>query len=150
MEAVVLCGMQGSGKTTFYVERFLATHVRIGMDLLRTRHREAAFLRTCIETRQRFVADGTNPTAEDRRRYVAPALAAGFRAVAYWLDVPSPVALARNAKREGRERIPVPALLGTRKRLVVPSRKEGFAEVFHVTPTPEGGFEVVPLDAGET
>ena len=45
MEAIVLCGVQGSGKTTLYRDRFLATHVRVSMDLLRTRHREAAFLR---------------------------------------------------------------------------------------------------------
>ncbi len=38
MEAVVFCGIQGSGKTSFYRERLLATHVRISLDLLRTRH----------------------------------------------------------------------------------------------------------------
>jgi len=37
MEVVVLCGVQGSGKTTLYRERFLDTHVRVSMDLLRTR-----------------------------------------------------------------------------------------------------------------
>ena len=36
MEAVVLCGLQGSGKTTLYRDRFLETHVRLSMDLLRT------------------------------------------------------------------------------------------------------------------
>ena len=41
MEAVVLCGVQGSGKTTLFRDRFLATHVRVSMDLLRTRAREA-------------------------------------------------------------------------------------------------------------
>jgi shikimate kinase len=34
VEAVVLCGIQGSGKTTLYVARFLETHVRISRDLL--------------------------------------------------------------------------------------------------------------------
>ena len=37
MEAVILCGVQGSGKTTLYRDRFLETHARISMDLLRTR-----------------------------------------------------------------------------------------------------------------
>ena len=37
----MLCGVQGSGKTTLYRDRFLATHVRVSMDLLRTRAREA-------------------------------------------------------------------------------------------------------------
>src|SRR5918998_5029044 len=83
MEAVVLCGVQGSGKTTLYRDRFLDTHVRMGRDLLRPRHREAAFVRLCLETRQRFVVDNTNPTPADRRRYVEPARAAGFRVVGY-------------------------------------------------------------------
>jgi predicted kinase len=81
MEAIVLCGIQGSGKTTFYRERFLDTHVRVAMDLLRTRAREQAFLELCLRTQQRFVVDNTNPTAADRRRYVEPARAAGFRVI---------------------------------------------------------------------
>ena len=28
MDAIVLCGVQGYGKTTLYRDRFLATHVR--------------------------------------------------------------------------------------------------------------------------
>jgi predicted kinase len=40
MEAVVFIGIQASGKTTFYQQRFFATHVRISLDLLRTRERE--------------------------------------------------------------------------------------------------------------
>src|SRR5215217_1429018 len=70
MEAVILCGVQGSGKTTLYRDRFLETHVRVSMDLHRTRAREAAFLRTCLETRMPFVVDNTNPTVAERARYV--------------------------------------------------------------------------------
>ena len=57
MEAVILIGIQGSGKSTFYRERFFDTHVRISLDLLRTRHREALLLRACLEGKQRFVVD---------------------------------------------------------------------------------------------
>jgi len=81
MEAVVLCGVLGSGKTTLYRDRFLETHVRISMDLVRTRAREAALLEACLRTGQRFVVDNTNPTAADRRRHVEPARAARFRVV---------------------------------------------------------------------
>ena len=79
MEAVILCGVQGSGKTTLYRDRFLETHVRVSMDLLRTRAREAAFLKMCLETRMLFVVDNTNPTVADRARYVAPAREAASR-----------------------------------------------------------------------
>ena len=86
MEAIVLCGLQGAGKTTLYRDRWLETHVRISMDLLRTRAREAALLELCLATRQPFVVDNTNPTVADRRRYLEPARAAGFRVVGYLVD----------------------------------------------------------------
>jgi hypothetical protein len=44
MEAVVFSGVQGVGKSTFYRERFFATHVRINLDMLRTRNREDVLL----------------------------------------------------------------------------------------------------------
>ena len=43
MEAVIVCGIQGAGKTAFVRERFFETHVRISRDLLRTAHRESRF-----------------------------------------------------------------------------------------------------------
>src|SRR5689334_18150843 len=99
MEAVILCGVQGSGKTTLYRDRFLETHVRISMDLVRTRAREAALVRACLESGQRFVVDNTNPTPAERRRYVEPARAAHFRVVGYLVDIEPVEALARNAER---------------------------------------------------
>jgi predicted kinase len=144
MDAIVLCGVQGSGKTTLYRDRFLATHVRVSMDLLRTRAREAAFLALCLQTRQPFVVDNTNPTPADRRRYVEPARAAGFRAIGYLVEVDPAVALARNAGRSGRERVPDRGVAGTAKRLIRPSPEEGFDELWHATAAPDG-WRIEPL-----
>ena len=138
MEAVVLCGVQGSGKTTLYRDRFLDTHVRVSMDLLRTRHREAAFVELCLTTRQPFVVDNTNPTAADRRRYVEPARAAGFHVVGYLVEVDEAVALAR------RPAIPPAGVVGTARRLVRPTPEEGFDELWHATGAP-GGWRIEPL-----
>jgi predicted kinase len=145
MEAIVLCGVQGSGKTTLYRDRFLATHVRVSMDLLRTRHREAAFLALCLETRQPFVVDNTNPTPADRRRYVALAREAGFHVVGYLVEVEPAEALGRNAERSGRERIPVSGVVGTARRLLRPTLEEGFDELWHATAAPGGGWRIEPL-----
>jgi predicted kinase len=142
MEAVILCGLQASGKTTLYRDRFLETHARIAMDLLRTRAREAAFLRTCLETRMPFVVDNTNPTVTERARYVAPAREAGFKVVGYLVDVPFAVAQARNA---GRERVvPMVGLGDVARRLVTPTPEEGFDEVWHATAGPDG-WRIEPL-----
>jgi predicted kinase len=145
MEAIVLCGVQGSGKTTLYRDRFLTTHVRVAMDLLRTRQREEAFVRLCFETRQPFVVDNTNPTPAERRRYVEPARAAGFRTVAYLVEVAGAEALARNAERAGRARVSVPSVVATARRLVPPAPEEGFDELWHATAAPEGGWRIEPL-----
>jgi predicted kinase len=145
MEAIVLCGVQGSGKTTLYRDRFLDTHVRVSMDLLRTRHREAAFVDLCLQTRQPFVVDNTNPTAADRARYVEPARAAGFKVVGYLVEVDAAEALARNAERAGRSRIPVSGVVGTARRLQRPTLEEGFDELWHATAAPGGGWRVEPL-----
>ena len=143
MEAVILCGVQGSGKTTLYRDRFLETHARVSMDLLRTRAREAAFLRTCLETRMPFVVDNTNPTVADRARYLRPAKQAGFMLVAYLVEVDHAVATGRNAARE--RVVPAAGLRDVAKRLVRPTPEEGFDELFHATAAPDGGWRVEPL-----
>jgi predicted kinase len=144
VQAVIFCGLQGSGKTTLYRDRFLATHVRISMDLLRTRAREAAFLEVCLGTRQPFVVDNTNATARERARYIAPARAAGFRVIGYLVEVDFAVAAARNAARAGRERVPEAALRDALRRFVRPDRDEGFDELWHAGGH-ERGWTVEPL-----
>ena len=140
MEAAIFCGIQASGKTTFYRERFFHTHVRLSLDLLRTRHRERVLMRACLETQQPFVVENTNPTAVERRPYLEAAAAAGFRPVAYFFDARPREAIARNEARPGGERIPVPGILGTQKRLEVPRREEGYAALVRVRIDPERGF----------
>jgi predicted kinase len=137
--------VQGSGKTTLYRDRFLETHVRISMDLLRTRSREAALLELCLRTRQPFVVDNTNPTPAERRRYVEPARAAGFRLAVYLVDAGAAEALGRNAERAGRRRIPAAGVVGTARRLQRPVPEEGFDELWHATAAPGGGWRIEPL-----
>jgi predicted kinase len=146
MEAIVLCGLQGAGKTTLYRDRWLETHVRVSMDLLRTRAREAALLELCLATRQPFVVDNTNPTVADRARYVEPARAAGFRVVGYLVDADATEALAGNARRA--RRVPERGVLGTARRFIRPAPEEGFDELWHAVPA-AGGWRVEPLASTE-
>jgi hypothetical protein len=150
VEAVIFCGIQGSGKTSFYRQRFLESHVRISLDLLRSRRREALFLRACLESRQPFVVDNTNPTAADRRRYVEQAREAGFRVVCYFFEARPRDAIARNRTRSEREAVPVVGLLGTYKRLEPPGPGEGFDALYRVRLSSAGTFEtseIVPAES---
>jgi predicted kinase len=144
MQAIIFAGIQGSGKSTFYRERFFETHVRISMDLLKTRNREQTFLQLCLQTKQPFVIDNTNPRAADRARYILPAKQAGFRVIGYFFDVNLRTALGRNASRVGKAVIPVPGVIGTWKRQEPPSMTEGFDELFRVTVDETGQLVVEP------
>jgi predicted kinase len=146
MEAVIFVGIQGSGKSTFYRERFFDTHVRVSLDLLGTRNREATFLKTCFAAGQRLVVDNTNPRVEDRAAYIAAAKSAGFRVVAYFFETTVKDALRRNAKRAGKAVIPIPGVIGTFKRLVEPGWAEGFDEIYRVTHAAETDAFVVTAE----
>jgi predicted kinase len=145
MEAVIFTGIQGSGKTTFFRERFVDTHVRVSLDLLGSRNREARFVTICLTSEQRFLVDNTNPRAEDRAPYIAAAKAAHFRVVGYFFDTPVKDALRRNAKRAGKAVVPIPGVIGTFKKLQPPAWSEGFDELYRVTHAPEtDAFIVTP------
>jgi predicted kinase len=131
-EAVIFTGIQASGKSTFYQDRFSLTHIRINLDMLRTRNREARFLQTCLDTKQSFVVDNTNPTQADRARYVGLAKAAGFRTLSYFFQSTVAAALQRNMARTGKQCIPAIAIHACHNRLERPSEDEGFDELFEV------------------
>jgi predicted kinase len=142
MEAVIFVGVQGSGKSTFYRERFFDTHVRISLDMLRTRHREKLLLAACLAAQQSFVIDNTNPLPSDRGRYIGPAREAGFRVVAYFFETSLREAIRRNNQRAGKQKIPIPAIAGTLRKLQPPTLEEGFDAIYRVTISPEGAFIV--------
>jgi predicted kinase len=132
MEAVIFCGIQGSGKSTFYKEHFFKTHVRISLDLLKTRHRENMMLHTCFALLQPFVVDNTNSTKKERHQYIAKAKAYKFEVKGYYFHTSVAEALARNAKRAGKKNIPIAAIITTHKKLEVPTYEEGFDKLYEV------------------
>lgn len=130
MEAIVFIGLQGAGKSSFYKDRFFTTHMRISLDLVKTRNRERQFLDSCLATGQRFVIDNTNPTRQERAKYIEAAREARFRVTGYYFRSKVGECLPRNAGRE--EAVPDAAVLATAKKLEIPSMDEGFDELFYV------------------
>jgi len=132
MEAIIFIGIQGSGKSSFYKKHFFHTHIRINLDMLKTRHREQMFVQTCLETNQRFVVDNTNPTVEDRLHYIQPAKAKQFKIVGYYFPPDLEGCKGRNNRRHGKQMIPLVGLLATYKKLIPPTYQEGFDELYSV------------------
>ena len=146
MEAVIFCGIQAAGKTTFYLQRFFTSHVRISLDLLRTRAREKLLLDACFSAKQPFVVDNTNVRRDERAVYIAAARARGFRVIGYYFVTEPKAAFARNRTREGKAAVPAPALFATQKRLEPPTLAEGFDQLFRVEIAEGGTFTVTAVD----
>lgn len=132
MEAVIFVGIPAAGKSTFYKERFFTTHMRVNLDMLKTRKREKRFVDVCIEAKQRFVVDNTNPTRANRLVYIEAAKEAGFRVVCYYLQSIVEDCKKRNDLRPQKQYVPLVAILGTAGRMELPAKDEGFEEMFYV------------------
>jgi len=142
MEAVIFIGIQGSGKSSFFKERFFDTHVRINLDMLKTRNRERLLIAACLEAKQKFVVDNTNPTEAERKSYIEKARSYGFSVIGYYFRASVKDALARNNERSGKNKIPEKGLLGTFNRLQLPRKEEGFDKLFYVDIDANGSFIV--------
>lgn len=132
MELVLFIGIPATGKSSFYRERFFGTHVRVNLDMLKTRHRESLLVTACFEGKTPFVVDNTNLTREDRARYIIAAKASQFAVRGYFFQSRAADALARNAAREGTARVPDLAIRGASGRLELPSVEEGFDSLHFV------------------
>ena len=143
MEAVILCGVQGSGKTTLYRDRFLETHVRVSMDLLRTRAREAAFLKLCLETQacRSWSTTRTRPSPSGRATS-RPLARRGSRS---WPTSSRSTTRSRRRSNAARARVvPASALRDVARRLVRPAPEEGIDELWHATAGIDG-WRIEPL-----
>ena len=147
MQLIIFTGIQASGKSTFYQSYFYSTHLRINLDMLKTRHRENIIFEAALASKARMVIDNTNPDREARARYMQRAKQAGFEVIAYYFDTDLSNALARNRQRQGKANIPEAGVRAAYKKLQLPSLDEGFDAVFQVRIAENGGFSVHPLGA---
>ncbi len=146
MDLVVLAGLQASGKSSFYFARFADTHAHVSRDLFPSardpRARQRALVEAAARAGRPVAVDNTNARREDRVELVELARALGMRPVLYWFPPDVEASLARNATRTGKARVPAVAIHATRRRFAAPDPSEGFAAVYEVEATREGGFAV--------
>jgi len=148
-ECVIFVGLPASGKTTFYHQRFAATHRHISKDLWPNATGREARQRRAIEdalaSGRSVVVDNTNPAVADRAEIIAIARELGARVIGYYFSAPTREAVGRNRGREGAARVPDVAIFTTAKRMAIPVLEEGFDELYRVAIRDDGGFDVAPL-----
>ena len=127
----IMMGIQGSGKSTFCA-RFLPDAVRVNLDTLHTRNKEALLIADCLENARDYVVDNTNPAREDRARYIPKAKEAGYRVIGYFMQSRIQDCIQRHAQRTGKVRVPDGAIAMTSNKLEMPSYEEGFDELYYV------------------
>ena len=142
MQAVIFIGIQASGKSSFYWRTFADTHVRINLDMLKTRHREQHLFETCLKIKQPFVIDNTNPTLEDRRRYIDGAKNQRFSVTGYYFQSQLSASIQRNQGRTGKQQIPEKGIRATHARLILPTYDEGFDALYYVQILEDRTFDI--------
>ena len=142
-ECVILIGLPGAGKSTLCRARF-PSHAYISKDAFpNARNKQArqdAALHAALAAGRDAVVDNTNVSVADRAAIIAIAREHGARIVGYYVEATPREAVARNAKREGRARVPKVAIFTSAKRLVPPTEDEGFDELHVVRALDGGGF----------
>jgi predicted kinase len=145
-ELVIFVGLQASGKSTLFRERFATTHEIVSKDLLRNNknrnRRQAQLIEAALRTGSSVVVDNTNPTVGERRPLIQLGRDLGAKIVGYYFDSKVRRCVGRNRSRTGKDQVPDVAIFATAKRLVPPSYSEGFDELFRVRITDESTFEV--------
>jgi predicted kinase len=152
IECVILIGLPASGKSTFYRERFAATHDHVSKDVMRhnrrPQRRQEQLIAAALGEGRSVVVDNTNPAAAVRAPLIALAHANGAEVVGYFFRTEAVDALRRNRAREGRQRVPDVAIFATRKKLEPPTCEEGFDRLFEVTlDEANRAFDVRPIPA---
>lgn len=149
MELIILVGLQASGKSSWYRQRFADTHLLVSKDLISEKQRKAVrqlrLIEEALQAGRSVVVDNTNPTVEDRAALIALGKQYGAEIIGYYFEPDLRGSLARNREREGRERVPVVGLYVAAKKLTRPTFNEGFARLYTIRIAEGGKFAVQPF-----
>jgi predicted kinase len=140
MEIVIFIGLQASGKSSFYQEKLINSHIRLNLDMLKTRHREKILFDACLEGKQSVVIDNTNPTVSERQHYILLAKAKGFEVTGYYFQSSIESCKQRNSQRHQKSRVPLVGILATAKKLELPTYEEGFDQLYYVRMSENNSF----------
>jgi predicted kinase len=145
LEVVIFVGLPAAGKTTFYRERFSATHAQISKDNFRSARnrdkRQRREILAALSEGKSVVVDNTNPSVKERASIIELAREWNADVTAYTFELTCAESIERNLKRAESDRVPNVGVYATAKRLSWPKLEEGFQAIIRLRG--EGGQFVV-------
>lgn len=135
----IMIGLPASGKTTF-CKRHNHLQNAISLDKVRTRTNEQLLMDDAFGKHISFAIDNTNVTRAERAKYIAQAKSHGYMVEGYFMQSILRDCLERNAKRQGKARVPDKAILAKSKQMELPSYSEGFDRLWYVSMSDNGEF----------
>jgi len=148
MEMIILIGLQGAGKSTFYRTYFAETHELVSKDLLRASKNRNKNLQQnerieeAFQAQHSVVIDNTNVTLQERAALIQLGHAHNVQVMGYYFEAEMKQCLERNRQRESAKQVPDKAIYITAARLVRPTYAEGFAKLYSVKIESNGAFQV--------
>jgi predicted kinase len=136
---IVMTGVAASGKSTFCTNYFdNDKFVRINGDNLRKEYKSKAtkmedkLIADCISEGKSFIIDNTNVKLEQRKKYIDIAKENGYKVVNFYIPTTKEIAIERNKLREGDAHVSRVVIYTMLKRLVIPTKEEGFDKMYIV------------------
>lgn len=139
---VLLVGLPASGKSTFYRERLVESHVLVSKDLIPRsadkKKRQRKLIQAALAEGRSVAVDNVHASRAERAEAIETARPFGVPVVAYRFAEGVAVCRERNALREGAARVPVVAIYAAAKRFETPVLDEGIDTIHAVRLGPEG------------
>lgn len=136
MELILLIGLPGSGKSTFFRQHFAATHRLVSKDLMKGKRnrdrKQLGLLEQAALAGEPVVLDNTHPSAYSRASWIAWARARGWSVNGYYLSCSVEECRRRDAAREHDQRVPDVGFFAILRELERPRYEEGFDRLFFV------------------
>lgn len=147
MELIIFIGLQASGKSTFFRQKFAATHEHISKDLMPRKgkeQRQQQLIETALQSGKSIVVDNTNPSPIDRAGIIQQGKQYQATIIGYYFSSVVDECMQRNLQREGKALVPDVGFYSTVKKLEQPDYTEGFDRLFYVRIGDDNDFIINP------
>jgi predicted kinase len=151
MELIIFIGLQASGKSTFFRQKFAETHEHISKDLMPRKgkeQRQQQLIEAALQAGKSIVIDNTNPSPIDRATIIQQGKTYQATIIGYYFSSVIDECMQRNLQREGKALVPDVGFYSTVKKLEKPDYAEGFDRLFYVRIGEDNDFIINPWGEG--